>query len=804
MKTTLLILCGTACLLMAFPSYAASTLQFTTNRYSVAESAGTLTLTVQREGDTGQEVRVDYATADGTAVQGLKYTAVSGTLTFAASETHHAIEVPITNDALVSGSRNFKVLLRNPVGGADLGSRSTATVSIIDSDLGIQFQLGAYAITEDAGAVLIGIVRGDDGNVPVTLTFATANGTAMSGVDYAGTTNTLSFAPNERLKFVPITILNNSLKQPDRTFRATLSNPTGGALGNQQTTTVTILDNDQGVQFESGKLNVAEDAGVALVRVLRGSDHTNVLASVDYATVDGTAVSGRDYTHTRGTLAFRPGENEKIIAVPIINNAVADPLRSFSVVLSHPTGGAVLASGSTNTVWIADNDRGVGFGSSLYTSAWGNPGMITLTVLRGNDQDLGPIKVHYETSDGTAKAGEDYQAASGTLEFLENETAKDLNIGLLRPRPTGSSKSFRVTLGDPGGGAILGVPTTATVWLVGSYVQVAPVFEPAFTVQRDWGVNVLRWNGSGQLQRADRIAGPWTTLPGAHSPTTVLSPVPTSFYRVTGPRPTGLYIPSSYDGETPMPLVIMLHWLFSDGAGEEEYMRLLPLAAGRGFLCCFPDAMRNTTLDNVWSSTDAIADLGDAGVDDAGYLRGVVEEISRRFTVDRKRIYVIGDILGGFMAYRMACQSADLIAGIATLNAGTFLDPSRCVPSEPVNILHIHGNADTVTSYYGGAFTKTGQTFEYEANMPPFPGAERSVQIWAAYNGSSRPMTEPAPTLDLTTDVQGLDTVVTRYTNAPPGGAVELWTVNGGGHHFSPSTELSPRIIDWLFAHPKP
>ena len=76
--------------------------------------------------------------------------------------------------------------------------------------------------------------------------------------------------------------------------------------------------------------------------------------------------------------------------------------------------------------------------------------------------------------------------------------------------------------------------------------------------------------------------------------------------------------------------------------------------------------------------------------------------------------------------------------------------------------------------------------------MPPFPGAVKTVQIWAGYNGASDPVTDAAPSLDLTTDVAGLDTVVTRYTNCPPGGAVELWTINGGGHVPTLSSEFSP------------
>jgi polyhydroxybutyrate depolymerase len=157
----------------------------------------------------------------------------------------------------------------------------------------------------------------------------------------------------------------------------------------------------------------------------------------------------------------------------------------------------------------------------------------------------------------------------------------------------------------------------------------------------------------------------------------------------------------------------------------------------------------------------------------------------------------------------MACRSADLIASIASLEGVTFLDPSRCTPSEPVNVLHIHGTADAVIPYAGGAVTTTGQAVQFAANMPAFPGALQTVQIWAAYNGAHDPVTDRAPSMDLDLDAPGLDTVITRYMNSPPGGAVELWTINGGSHQptlhsGTSSSELAPRVIDWLLAHPKP
>ncbi len=206
-----------------------------------------------------------------------------------------------------------------------------------------------------------------------------------------------------------------------------------------------------------------------------------------------------------------------------------------------------------------------------------------------------------------------------------------------------------------------------------------------------------------------------------------------------------------------------------------------------------------------WNASDAASDpatdWGGTIVDDAGYLRDLVQEIGKRFALDRKRVYFVGHSNEGMMAYRMACQFGNLVAGIASVAGPLSLDPRRCSPSEPVSILHIHGTADAQAFYWGGGATLGAGLW---VNATPVQDAVRAIQTWAAYNEAIGPVTDPAPTLDLVLDVGGLDAFTTRYTNAPPGGAVELWTVKGGPHRPVPSAEFSPRIIDWLLAHPKP
>jgi hypothetical protein len=243
-------------------------LQFAAGSYTVAESAGSAVLTVRRTLSLGTTVSVDYATADGSATNGVKYTAVYGTLIFGPSDTNKTIAVPVLNEGFVEGTKTFRVTLSNPTGGALLGTPTNAPVNITDDDVGIQFQLAANSVTEDAGAVQIAIVRGDDGTLPVTVDFATTDATAVNGVDYTGTTNTLLFAPRETVKRVNVPLLNSGIRSGTRTFRTLLSNPTGGAvLGALTSVNVGISNSDPGAGFEATSYTNALGTGPFFYRV---------------------------------------------------------------------------------------------------------------------------------------------------------------------------------------------------------------------------------------------------------------------------------------------------------------------------------------------------------------------------------------------------------------------------------------------------------------------------------------------------------------------------------------------------------
>jgi polyhydroxybutyrate depolymerase len=225
-------------------------------------------------------------------------------------------------------------------------------------------------------------------------------------------------------------------------------------------------------------------------------------------------------------------------------------------------------------------------------------------------------------------------------------------------------------------------------------------------------------------------------------------------------------------------------------------------AAQRGYLVVWPNGTLDSDQLRFWNATDACCDIEGSGVDDAGYLSGLITEIESTFTVDPKRIDIIGHSNGGFMSYAMACKHADTIAAIVSLAGETFANPKSCAPTKPVAVLEIHGTADDTVLFTGGTLD-VGTV----RSMAPYPGAEASVATWAQYDGcASKSVTDEHVDVDanLGTGTEPAEATVMRWSGCKPGGAAELWTVPGGGHNPDLSDAFPGAVLDFLEAHPKP
>jgi len=261
-----------------------------------------------------------------------------------------------------------------------------------------------------------------------------------------------------------------------------------------------------------------------------------------------------------------------------------------------------------------------------------------------------------------------------------------------------------------------------------------------------------------------------------------------------GGRSVEVHVPAGYHAGARAPVVMLLHGYGASGAIQEAYFQLGELADEFGFLLVHPDGTENTVGNRFWNATDACCDLFGSGVDDAAYLRAVLDAMRETLSIDPRRVFVVGHSNGGFMAYRMACDHADLVAAVVSLAGATYDDPGDCTPSEPVHALQIHGTLDDTILYAGGLITGT-----------PYPGAIETAETFATYAGCALVGDPSPPPLDLDASLPGAETTVTRYASGcAAGGSAELWTLVDGEHIPTLSADFHREVIEYLFAHGKP
>jgi polyhydroxybutyrate depolymerase len=265
-------------------------------------------------------------------------------------------------------------------------------------------------------------------------------------------------------------------------------------------------------------------------------------------------------------------------------------------------------------------------------------------------------------------------------------------------------------------------------------------------------------------------------------------PVSSDFV-VGGDRPATVRVPVGFSEDEPTPLLVVLHGYSSSGASIESWIHLGDEGVDRGMLVVTPEGSVDSAGDQFWNSAEGdCCDLYNLGVDDSAYLSGLIDEISRRVSVDPDRVFVFGHSNGGFMTYRMACDHADQIAAIVSF-AGMIMDEQNCSPTEPVNTLQIHGTADRDVPYNGYSGRRS---------------AEEALETWAAYDGCDLVADTSAALFDLDADIEGAETHSAVYTQGcDPGGSATLWTIEGAPHVPTPSPELAARVLDFLESHPR-
>jgi hypothetical protein len=440
---------------------------------------------ITRTGGAGGPVTVDFETDDGigTATAGALLTTpgadyvsvrrLASTLNpvvFNAGVTSQTVTIPIVNDTLDEPAETVSLRLSNPSGGAILGTRATAVLTVNDNDVAgtVQFSQAVYTVSEAALTAPITLSRAGGVASGVTVLFGTADPGGptggQAGVHYTTVTTTATFAANQTTQTVNVPLAGeNASADGSKIVNLALSQPGGGAtLGLRTTAILRIVDNEDTVQFAAPTFQVVEGAAGVVTVERTGTAGTIV---VNVSTSDNTGVAGTDYRATTGNLTFTPGVLTRTISVPTITNNVDEGDRTVDLTLalvSGPAGAAVGAQGAA-ILNIMDNDAGgqIRFRESGYTIKENN-GFLTVTILRTGGV-AGPVSVDYTTVDGSARAGVDYTLTQGTLTFPAGTTSRQFIVPITPNTREDGDKSFTIRLSNATGGATVGTPGSVGV-----------------------------------------------------------------------------------------------------------------------------------------------------------------------------------------------------------------------------------------------------------------------------------------------------------------------------------------------------
>ncbi len=231
-----------------------------------------------------------------------------------------------------------------------------------------------------------------------------------------------------------------------------------------------------------------------------------------------------------------------------------------------------------------------------------------------------------------------------------------------------------------------------------------------------------------------------------------------------------------------VPVLVALHAYATDPDTVIQSFRLVAHAVReRGWLLVVPRGLRDSEGNLFWNASAGCCGAGATLPDDVAHLRAVIGIVKSKYAVDEHRIYAFGVSNGAFMAHRWACDpGGDLRAIVSISGVAPGPDDPPCAPSRKVSVLQLHGDADPVIRYGGGA----GIRGRYSS-------VAETVATWRRLDAC-----------DAAAAVSRRSSLLfeTRRVESArgPGATVELWTFEGGDHHLRSARMLTPEMFEFL------
>ncbi len=265
------------------------------------ETAGNRQFTVTLSAASGLAVTVNYATSNGTATAGADYTATSGSLTIAAGATTATFNVAVLADSIDEANETVTLTLSSAGNATIADAIGTLTITDDDATPSVDFNATSSNGAESASSKALTVDLSAASGLDVTVDYAITGTATGSGTDFTLANGTLTISAGDTSGTITIaSIINDTLDEANETVIVTLSSPGNATLGDDKVHTYTINDNDATPSLSINDVSGNETAGNRQFTVTL-SAASGLAVTVNYATSDGTATAGADYTAISAT-----------------------------------------------------------------------------------------------------------------------------------------------------------------------------------------------------------------------------------------------------------------------------------------------------------------------------------------------------------------------------------------------------------------------------------------------------------------------------------------------------------------------
>jgi subtilase family serine protease len=302
------------------------------------------------------ETDVPFSTADDTAkVSNNDYIPISGTLVFPIGATSETITVDAVGNLTIENDVDFHVNITPPAGYYPLKTVGIGT--ILNTNFPAAAVAGSPTLERSSTQILnftFGITLSAPAPFTVTVPYSTSDGTAVAGIDYLATSGTVTFDANTTgPQYVTVEVFPGTNRELNKTFNLNVGSSATATAGIPAEAVGTILTNAPPALSISAA-QVTESATAPVFYLPFEVDIAPSLTgavSVNYATADGTAIAGKDYQATSGTLTFIPGRIQQFVNVPVYQQFIAQQDKTLTLNLSNVVGAVELLNTSiTGTI----------------------------------------------------------------------------------------------------------------------------------------------------------------------------------------------------------------------------------------------------------------------------------------------------------------------------------------------------------------------------------------------------------------------------------------------------------------------